>query len=275
MRLAADEVTRLLNDDHSAASCTILFDRLRRSYNAGHTGRIDAAANLLVDVFADVPHVMVCVKGPDGRYTAVNQSFVRRARRHHPHEVIGRRAGDLFPADLAASYEAQDRSLLRTGHTVRNQLEVIPGPSGAASWYLTTKVLHREPHDQPMIVVVSVEAQLGRGATADGLRAAIEFVHGHAGEAITVADLTRAAKMSADSLERAMGRALGISPKQYVLRARAELAATMLATTTRPLSAVAAQCGYYDQSQFTRQFKAHTGLTPGQYRGTQSASADG
>ncbi len=236
---------------------------------------MDAAADLLVDVFADVPHVMVCVKDGTGRYAAVNQAFVRRSRRHHSHEVVGRRAGDLFPADLAASYEAQDRSLLRTGLAVRNQIEIIADLSGAPTWYLTTKVLHHAAHERPMIVVVSVEAHLGRGAVADGLRAAIEFIHQQADQVIEVGDLAHVAQMSADRLERAMRRALGISPKRYVLRARAELAATLLATTSHSLSAIAARCGYYDQSQFTRQFKAHTGLTPGQYRGTQSTAGHG
>ena len=67
-----------------------------------------------------------------------------------------------------------------------------------------------------------------------------------------------------------MRRVLGESPKQYVLRLRAEHAAMMLATTDRSLSHIAAECGYYDQAQFTRQFRAHIGTTPREYRRSTS-----
>ena len=49
---------------------------------------------LLLDLFDTVPHVMVCVKDVDGVYVGVNRAFVRRTRRHHAGEVLGRRAGD-------------------------------------------------------------------------------------------------------------------------------------------------------------------------------------
>lgn len=238
------------------------------------------AIDLLLDLFRAVPHVMVCVKDADGFYVGVNRAFVRRTRRRHARDVIGRRAHDLFPADLAASYEAQDRALLATGQAVRNQLELIADADhpGDGRWYLTTKVRHgRNRHDDghddgdtgrgPVVVVTSVDAQLGdRADAATGLRAAIELVHERWDRPLRVDELAHAADMSTDRLERAMRRALAISPKQYVLRIRAERAAVLLATTRRPIAQISAECGYYDQSQMTRQFRAHIGVTPKAYR---------
>ena len=224
---------------------------------------------LLLDLFGTVPHVMICVKDADGLYVGVNRAFVRRTRRHHAHQVIGRRAGDLFPAALAASYEAQDRALLATGQPVRNQLELIADTDrpGDGRWYLTTKVRHDRTGQGPVVVATSVDAQLGdRAGVATGLRAAIEMVHDRWDEALRVDDLAAAADMSTDRLERVMRRALAISPKQYVLRTRAERAAALLATTRMPIAEVAAECGYYDQSQMTRQFRSHIGVTPSTYR---------
>jgi AraC-like DNA-binding protein len=226
--------------------------------------------DLLLDLFRAVPHVMVCVKDADGVYVGVNRAFVRRTRRRHANDVLGRRARDLFPADLAASYEAQDRALLATGQAVRNQLEVIADADRPTEgrWYLTTKVRH-DRGAGPVVVVASVDAQLGdRADAATGLRAAIELVHERWDQPLRVDDLARAADMSADRLERAMRRALAISPKQYILRIRAERAAAMLATTELPIARVAAECGYYDQSQMTRQFRNHIGVTPSSYRRT-------
>lgn len=227
------------------------------------------AVRLLLDLFATVPHVMVCVKDDDGVYVGANRAFVRRTRRRHTDEVIGRRAGDLFPTTLAASYDAQDRALLSTGQPVRNHLEVIADADDPVDgrWYLTTKVRHRTEDGSPLVVATSVDAQLGdRAGVATGLRAAIEVVHDRCHERLRVDDLAAAAEMSADRLERAMRRTLAISPKQYVLRVRAERAAILLATTDHSIAQVAADCGYHDQSQMTRQFRLHIGTTPNAYR---------
>lgn len=221
----------------------------------------------MIDVFESLPHVMFCVKDADGRYVAANEAFVRRAGRRSPGEVIGRRAHDLFPPDLAASYDAQDRALLATGVPVRNQIEIIADETSSVGWFLTTKVLHDIESSAPTIVVVSVEANLSRrGPAGDGLRAAIELANARSNEPLRADDLARAAGMTTDQLERTMHRVLGVSPKQYILRARLERAATLLATTGLSISEVATRCGYYDQSQFSRQFRAATGTTPGRYR---------
>ena len=221
----------------------------------------------MIDVFTALPHVMFCMKDADGRYIAANEAFVRRAGRRRTDDVIGRCAHDLFPADLATSYDAQDRALLTTGVPVRNQIEVITDEMGGVGWYLTTKVLHEAPTTGRYIVVVSVEANLGRrGPAGEDLRAAIELVTSQTHEPLRADDLARAARMTTDQLERAMHRVLGVSPKQFMMRARLERAAMLLATTTLTVSEVAAKCGYYDQSQFTRQFRAATGTTPGRYR---------
>jgi transcriptional regulator GlxA family with amidase domain len=57
-----------------------------------------------------------------------------------------------------------------------------------------------------------------------------------------------------------------LSPQQYVLRARVDHAAGLLAGTDLPLAEVAAAAGFYDQASFTRTFGRLTGETPAQFR---------
>lgn len=221
---------------------------------------------VMSNLFAEIPHVMYCAKAPSGRYLAVNQAFVQRTNRRHPHQVIGRVAADLFPAELAATYEAQDQSVIHTGVPVRNQLEIITDPSGIEAWYLTTKVLDMTRR-QISVVVVSVPVPLAPGtARADGLRAAVDLAQSAGDRVLTVGDLAAAAAMSNDQLERTMQRVLATSPKQYLLGVRVHRAARLLATTSLPIATIAATCGYYDQSQLCHQFKAATGVTPTAYR---------
>lgn len=226
---------------------------------------MDPGTDLLVDVFADVPHVMVCVKDDAGRYVAANTAFVRRAGCRRATEVVGRRADDLFAPDLAASYEAQDRSVLLTGRAIRNHLEPIEDRRGERRWYLTSKLRRVGPDGRHLVVVVSVDAHLDR-ERASGLRAAVELAQERCTERLRVGDLSTAAGMSTDRLERAMRRAFGVSPKQYLVRLRVEAAARRLVTTDQPIAHIAAQCGYFDQSQLIRQFRSVTGMSPSEYR---------
>ena len=233
-----------------------------------------SATRLLLNVFETVPHVMVCVKDELGRYTAVNDAFVERTTARHARDVLGRRAADLFPAHLAPAYEAQDRSVLSTGRAWRNIVELIADATGRPDWYLTTKV--RTVDDGVHEVVgVSVPAQLSRGGSdrAGNLRAAVEFVQRNLAAPVRVEQIAEAAGLSTDQLKRAMHRALGVSPKQFLVRTRIDQAAYLLTTTDEPISTIATASGFYDQSQMTRQFTAIIGQSPGTYRALSKAPA--
>jgi AraC family transcriptional regulator len=67
-------------------------------------------------------------------------------------------------------------------------------------------------------------------------------------------------------LARVFRAHFGVSIGAYVRRLRLDWAAHQLAVSNEPLSALAVDAGFVDQSHFTRAFKQHTGLTPGQYR---------
>jgi transcriptional regulator GlxA family with amidase domain len=61
---------------------------------------------------------------------------------------------------------------------------------------------------------------------------------------------------------------VGVSPKSYarVLRFSRAVALMKGGDSRRPLAEVAVECGYYDQSHFTRDFTAMAGCSPAVYR---------
>lgn len=72
--------------------------------------------------------------------------------------------------------------------------------------------------------------------------------------------------VSERSLQRLTARRVGLSPKWLIQRRRLHEAAAILKTGKRPdLARVAAELGYCDQAHFGRDFRAVTGLTPGEY----------
>ena len=223
----------------------------------------------LNDVFAGVPHVMFCVKDLEGHYLAVNQAFAERAGQAAAGTVLGRTAGDFFPADLVASYEAQDHQVLTTGEPIRNELELILRPDGTRGWYVTTKT-RLDDAGGVVVAIVAVSYDLRAAASTDrhhaNLQAAIDLARRRYADPLKVADLADAAGLSPTQLERALRKALGVSPKQLLIRTRLDEAMRRLDDTDLTLATIAGECGFYDQSSFTRQFQRAVGMTPGAYR---------
>ena len=137
---------------------------------------------------------------------------------------------------------------------------------------VTSKTLLRN-EDGEVTGIVVVSDDLRRSADAarhhQGLQGAIDLIRRSFAEPLKVGDIATAAALSPAQLERAMRRALGVSPKQLLIRTRIDEAARRLDDTDATLAAIASGCGFYDQSSFTRQFQRAVGLTPGAYRGRQ------
>lgn len=230
----------------------------------------DPVIEAMADLLTDVPHVMFCVKDANGLYVAVNQAFADRAGRATPADVIGLRASDLFPPELAESYEQQDAHLVATGRPLRNQLELILRPDGSIGWYVTSKTLLGASMAPTAIASVSVDLRTpaDAGSANAGVAAAVAYARARPTDQLTVSDLAGAAALSVPQLERAIKRAIGLSAKQLLLRLRLEEAIVRLRTTDAPLGQIANECGYYDQSAFTRQFKKVVRMSPGAYRAT-------
>jgi AraC-like DNA-binding protein len=225
-------------------------------------------AESLVALFEDLPHVMFSLKSLDGRYIAVNQAFADRASCRSPLDVVGRRAEDLFAPELALSYQAQDDVLVRTARSFRRQLELINRPDGGLGWYVTNKSLIKDAAGRPVaIAAVSVDERVpAPNEPMDGLAVALLHIRAHFQEPYSLPDLAAIAQLTPGALERRMRRVLGLSPRQLVLRTRVEEAVHLLVTTSMPLSAVAAACGFFDQAALNRQMRRLLGVTPGSVR---------
>ena len=72
--------------------------------------------------------------------------------------------------------------------------------------------------------------------------------------------------MSTRSFARFYERATGLSPGRGVQQIRLDTARRLLETTTRPLKAIAAQCGYGSQEVMRRAFVRDLQMTPREYR---------
>jgi AraC family transcriptional regulator len=79
-------------------------------------------------------------------------------------------------------------------------------------------------------------------------------------------DLAAIAGMSKYHFLRVFRRLVGMTPYQYLISARMRRAALALASTKRPVLAVALDSGFGDLSTFNARFRATFGVTPSKYR---------
>ncbi len=67
-------------------------------------------------------------------------------------------------------------------------------------------------------------------------------------------------------LSRSFHRHFGMTMTDYLRLRRLDEARSQLATSDRPIAAIALEAGFADQSHFSRAFKQVVGMTPAQYR---------
>ena len=82
----------------------------------------------------------------------------------------------------------------------------------------------------------------------------------------TLPALATACGMSANGFAKGFRGSTGLSPRQWLISFRIARAQDMLAESAAPLSAIALDCGFCDQSHFTRSFTRMVGKTPAVWR---------
>ena len=118
-------------------------------------------------------------------------------------------------------------------------------------------------------VVCSADLDVGLPTDDDPVRTSVGRVRGyidrHAGERLSLERLADEAHLSKYHFTRVFQEATGRSPWSYVVEARVRKAKALLEEDL-PLSQVALEAGFCDQSHLTKAFKKAEGVTPGQYR---------
>lgn len=102
-----------------------------------------------------------------------------------------------------------------------------------------------------------------------GLRRALEYLHAHLSEEVTVDDLTNAAGTSLRALQYEFAKHFGVGPmtlirRERLKRARLELIETLAADAT--VADIAAHWGFLDAKYFTRLYRREFGERPSDVR---------
>lgn len=94
----------------------------------------------------------------------------------------------------------------------------------------------------------------------------VRAIERHPDGRLTLDRLARSADLSPYHFLRTFERVTGVTPHQYVLRARLREAATRLTAEPSKVLDVALDCGFGDVSNFNRAFRAEFGVAPQGFR---------
>lgn len=98
------------------------------------------------------------------------------------------------------------------------------------------------------------------------VRRAVQYIEQNYARQLPVTEIADKLGITASHLSQRFKRETGISVKRYLTNCRVQAAKQLLLTTDDPVSWVATAVGYGDFRQFSKMFKATTGVLPTQYR---------
>lgn len=99
-----------------------------------------------------------------------------------------------------------------------------------------------------------------------GISRAIEYMHKHFTEKVSIEQLAENTGLSMSSLLRHFKRINGVSPKEYLLELKINYACELLDNTRLSIGEVALNSGFNDSNYFSREFRKATGAAPSKYR---------
>lgn len=214
-----------------------------------------------------------------------------RERRHRPDGEpegivlrLERRCGGApGGASLPARREADRRHAAVDDHVVRQlsqALEATRAEGGcgvyadALQLALVARMLAVEENARaalPPEVEPSAPARVKSGLVTWRLKRVLAFIEANLCDAISLADMARAAGLSRMHFAAQFRLSTGLRPHEYLLKARIMRAQRLMLESRDPLVQIALAVGFQTQAHFTTVFRRFAGATPHQWRSAQAA----
>jgi AraC-like DNA-binding protein len=92
------------------------------------------------------------------------------------------------------------------------------------------------------------------------------YISEHLARRISVAELANVVCLSPSHFHAQFKDSVGLTPHQYLLKARLDRASRLLQSSPLPLVRIAEECGFFSQSALTTALRRYLGLTPKRLR---------
>lgn len=213
------------------------------------------------------------MKDLDHRYCRCNEPLWREFGHSCEEEMLGRTDTDYFPPSVAEDYYKHDLRVIRSGKPILNDVWLVPCHH-SLRWYKINKLPVFDPAcprgEKTVIGVVGLMIPYEGGGPVppefDRLKPALVLAHAHGGTSTTVREMAEECGYSLNQFTRVFRSLFHMRPVEFLMRLRLSRASRLLRHGDKPIAEIAVECGFYDQSSFTKAFRDHFGLTPHRFR---------
>jgi AraC-like DNA-binding protein len=223
---------------------------------------------LLEELFEVIPDTSFFSKNSDGVFIACDSSFVKMMGAKNKNEVLGKKDEDLVPYYLAYEYMRDDEYVLKSGNSIIRKLELAPNDGLMPDWRETTKIpLYSQNNQITGLAGITRLIRSGKlvQRIPEDVNHSIEFITNNFSQNITIETVSKHSGMSVSTLERRFKEYFMTTPQKYLRKVRLNAACQLIRITRKTLSEIAQECGFYDQSSLTKEFKKELQITPSAY----------
>lgn len=222
-------------------------------------------------LFDHLPGTLFFAKDRQSRIMMGNPAFVARCGFESEEQILGLTDDGIFPPRLAEKYRRDDRTVLQTKKPLLGMIELFPNAAGSPEWFVTDKLPLFDHSGQVCGVcgtVRSYEEQHAAIAPYLELANVAEHLKRNFRDTLDAPRLAKMAGLSLRQFGRKFRSTFQSTPRDYLMRMRILHACSLLAETSLPVTEVALQSGFYDHSDFARQFRRQLGQSASEYRST-------
>jgi AraC-like DNA-binding protein len=226
----------------------------------------------LAEILDHLADVCFYLKDVNSRWQECNSAALTLFNAAKKSDVVGKTDWDFYPEQIAREIIQDDRLVIETGRPIVNKLEVIVDQAGRLLWVLTTKTPARNRSGRICGLMGLTRPVDTTDMLPEGYRQfskVIAHVESRYRTSLEVSELAHIACLSESQFRKRFVKLFKIPPSKFINRIRVQTAAKLLLSSDDPIAEIALQCGFCDQSYFTRQFSGFFGLTPKRYRNRQ------
>ena len=223
----------------------------------------------LATIFDELPGFIFFIKDIELRYVAYNQRLCQIFNAESENEILGKSDDDYIPPHIQDQIRKDDLKILATGKSIINQVELVPRGNGFVDWSTTTKKPLYD-QDEKICGIIGVTRPFLQGTTSlaknEELGAALKLIHEHYQDNISIAKLAEVSNCSLSTFLRKFKACFSMTPKEYLRHLRVQEACHLIVRTTKSFAEISYQCGFSDQSHFSREFTRIMKEPPSSYR---------
>jgi PAS domain S-box-containing protein len=227
------------------------------------------SSRYLHDMFNSNEDLYFFIKDRQSAFIMCNRALLDKIGISEEKDIIGRTDYDFFHTHMADKYREEDREVFDHGRPILNRVWLVPNASGKMEWYVSSKFpLFNQ--DGNLIGLAGLMRDYERAGAILGsyesMSEVIQYIHDHFQDVIEIRHLASLAHLSVSQFERRFKALFKVTPIKYINQCRLDAATEKLRSGEETIATIAHECGFYDHSYFSRQFKRAKGITPQQYR---------